>query len=1092
MMDGVSTMDDGSNRLLMQLNVESIAEVKVLVSNYQAEYGRSSGLQITAVTKSGTNRFRGSIYDVERNSDWGPNSKTNNLNGNPKTVSQARDWGYSIGGPIGKPGGTNKIFFYYAHEFEPRTAGNNVNRYRMPTAAERMGDFSATTDQNGAPYPYIKDPNLTGACPAASQAACFTDGGVLGKMPANRLYQTGLNILNMFPLPNCPAECPTYLPTSNFNYEVTRPNEQLLGWQPVIRLDYQPTQSLRATFKFSAWDQRNQVINGSIPGFNDTKMYDPTVHTWAVSTNYTLTPTMFLEATYGRSLNQQTGCSLGLVGGPSFCTSALPMNASASLAGANLSGLPFLFPDATIIEPRYYQYQALNDVQPPIWDGTRISKVPTFAWGNRVSNAPPTIPYPGILNTSETWDLSVNLTKVKGRHTLKAGMYYTHAYKGEPDGAGSSASLGTISFQQDAVGTNPCDTSFGFANAAMGCFSSFQQASKFVEVAYIYYNLEGYLQDNWKVNDKLTLDYGVRLVRVGPAYDRFAQATNFLPEEWASAQAPVMYVPGCVNNANPCSGSNRQAKNPITGQLQGPNSSVNIGALVPGSGNLTNGLFHQNEGPIGKTPYTYPAMGLAPRFGAAYDVTGAQKIVVRGGGGLFFERPSITAFETGSNPPTSSTVTVRYGQLQSLGSAGLTTNGVPALDSVVYESKPPKSFQWNGGVQLALPWAISLDVEYVGQHSWHTNQTVNINAIDFGEAFLPENQDATLPASTTPGATALPQDLLRAYQGYGTINQQWDRGWRTYHSIQWSFQRRFSNGISFGFNDTMGLYDHQNSAARLQHAADGSYTLRADQADADALIGVYDPQTHIMKANFVWDMPDLRSDRPAMRILGYVLNDWQLSGIWTGSTGSTYTVSANYSSGGTSTNLTGSPNYGARVRIVGDPGIGCNGNDVYRQFNTAAFQGPLVGSVGLESGNSYLRGCMSSVLDLSLARSIRLGGGRVIQLRADFFNAPNEGRITGRNTTMNLSNPTDPVTITNLPFDPITGEVLPNRVRPNQAGFRRRQRLPVTAHDTVASAVFVLKVEEVMRVLNRFLTVAACALTVVAVRGAGRCAAQLR
>ena len=70
MMDGVSTMDTGSNSVLLQMNVESIAEVKVLVSNYQAEYGRSSGLQITAVTKSGTNRFRGSVYDVERNSDW--------------------------------------------------------------------------------------------------------------------------------------------------------------------------------------------------------------------------------------------------------------------------------------------------------------------------------------------------------------------------------------------------------------------------------------------------------------------------------------------------------------------------------------------------------------------------------------------------------------------------------------------------------------------------------------------------------------------------------------------------------------------------------------------------------------------------------------------------------------------------------------------------------------------------------------------------------------------------------------------------------------------------------------------------------------
>ena len=75
-MDGVSTMDTGSNRAIIDLNVESIAEVKVLVSNYQAEYGRSSGLQITAVTKSGTNRFRGSLYDVERNSDWNANSRT--------------------------------------------------------------------------------------------------------------------------------------------------------------------------------------------------------------------------------------------------------------------------------------------------------------------------------------------------------------------------------------------------------------------------------------------------------------------------------------------------------------------------------------------------------------------------------------------------------------------------------------------------------------------------------------------------------------------------------------------------------------------------------------------------------------------------------------------------------------------------------------------------------------------------------------------------------------------------------------------------------------------------------------------------------
>ena len=132
-------------------------------------------------------------------------------------------------------------------------------------------------------------------------------------------------------------------------------------------------------------------------------------------------------------------------------------------------------------------------------------------------------------------------------------------------------------------------------------------------------------------------------------------------------------------------------------------------------------------------------------------------------------------------------------------------------------------------------------------------------------------------------------------------------------------------------------------------------------------------------------------------------------------------------------NLTGSPDYGARVRIVGDPGEGCSSNQ-YSQFNTSAFQGPLYNSVGLESGQNYLKGCFTSVLDLAVARNIRLGGGRNIQLRVDMFNAPNQAIITGRQTTMNLTNPNDPVTITN-PNNDANGNPLPNRIRPNQAGF---------------------------------------------------------
>src|SRR6185295_2826511 len=111
MMDGISAMDTGNNGQMLNMNVDSIGEVKILTQGYQAEYGRSSGLQITAVTKGGTNRFRGSVYDVEKNSDWNNNSKVNKLNGDPKTISKSKDWGYSIGGPIGRPGGSNKLFF---------------------------------------------------------------------------------------------------------------------------------------------------------------------------------------------------------------------------------------------------------------------------------------------------------------------------------------------------------------------------------------------------------------------------------------------------------------------------------------------------------------------------------------------------------------------------------------------------------------------------------------------------------------------------------------------------------------------------------------------------------------------------------------------------------------------------------------------------------------------------------------------------------------------------------------------------------------------------------------------------------------------
>ena len=361
-------------------------------------------------------------------------------------------------------------------------------------------------------------------------------------------------------------------------------------------------------------------------------MVHPRIGTEGVTVNYSLSPTTFIEATYGRAGNQLAACGPT----PSFCNNtAVPTNDISNLNNAGLGGLPLLFPDASVLNKDYYAFSILTEANVPFFDGTRILRAPNFSWGNRIvasansMGAPPNINFPGFLNINTTQDVVISLTKVMGRHTLKTGFYNSHSLKRENNVQGAADNFGTLNFANDAVGTNPFDTSFGFANAAIGSFSSYAQASRYVEGNFTYNNTEGYIQDNWKVNNKLTLDYGVRFVHAQPQHDSLLQSGNFLPDKWTQSQAPTLYVAGCVNNANPCTGTNRQAMNPVTGQLLGPNSTLAIGTLVPNTGNLTNGLFQSGQG-IEKTTYTFPMLNVGPRFGMAYDVTGTQRFVVRG------------------------------------------------------------------------------------------------------------------------------------------------------------------------------------------------------------------------------------------------------------------------------------------------------------------------------------------------------------------------------------------------------------------------------------------------------------------------------
>ena len=710
----------------------------------------------------------------------------------------------------------------------------------------------------------------------------------------------------------------------------------------------------------------------------------------------------------------------------------------------SLGALPLLYPKAGVMDERYYGYQIMQAEKPPFWDGTALNLPPIFGWGSRIGAGPVQQRYPGWLNINRTRDVAISLTKVAGRHTIKGGYYLNHSFKAQNTGAGGgdAANLsfqGYVNFGNDT--NNTLDTGFGYANAALGIFTNYTQMSRFIEGSLIYNQTEFYIQDNWKVSNRLTMDYGLRFVNQQPQHDQFQQMSNFFPDKWKAGEAPVLYVAGCSNGAVTCSGNNRNAMDPRTGVILtavgAANTAAAIGTPIAGSGNTLNGIVQAGNG-IAKTNYEWPKLVVGPRFGAAYDLTGDQQWVLRGGFGLFYDRPDgNTVFSTPNNPPIATSQNVFNGQLATLGQA-LSLQPTPTMYVFVYDAKIPAQWQWQVGIQKALPWALAADVTYVGNHGFNRmggfqgGSRQLLNAVDYGTAYLAQKQDPTLGTSAIPGATAYTTNLLRPYRGIGPIEQNAPEFYDTYHSVQANVNRRFRNGFSFGVNYTWGIFFEGNTglAQRFQHAADGSISLRSDEAQWEEMMKTLDPRPHMMMANAVWNIPGTPESKGA--VLGALTNGWQIAGVLTAGSGAAYTLGYSYQNQGANVNITGSPDYGGRVILLDGLGSGCS-SEQGTQFNTSAVRGPGYGSVSMESGRNYLRGCPDKRIDLSIMREIRFGGNRRLEFRAQIFNAFNAVVITNRNMTAQFNNPTS-MSLQNSLFN-ADGSVNQTRLQPRNAGF---------------------------------------------------------
>jgi hypothetical protein len=943
-LNGLGNVDTGNNGdQLATISLDSVQEFKVLTSNYQAEYGRSSGAQISVVTKSGTSQFHGSGYIWHRHEGLNANNWKNNRDNLPRNLFRFNDPGYTIGGPVFIPKIMEKtkerLFFFWSQEFQRQLRPQGRRNGTFPTDLERTGDFSQSVDRDNRPFPYIRDPQSGQACSATAAAGCFNDGGVLGRIPKNRLYAPGMAVLNFYPKPNAISAA-----NVGFNY-ISQIPDSYPRRETLIRGDYNINQKWRMFSHYlhnfdSVTSAYGSFVLGSgapIVPITDARPG----YSLAISATAALSPTLTNETTWGFGKN---------------IIHIDPVNDGLTRAKTGIN-IPLLYPDAV-----------QNDFIPRFaYNGTRIS--------NQIQVGTNNAPFYNFNTTIEYID---NLTKIWRQHVIKAGFYLQRSRKDQTSFANSS---GDINFGDSS--SNPNDTNYGLSNIALGVYSSYNQASGYFTGKYRYTNAEWYVQDQWKVTRRLTLDYGLRFQWIQPQFDAAEQTATFLPERWAAAQAPRLYVPARVNGVN-------VALDTVTNQSF---PTTYLGKIVAGSGNLTNGIAQAGKD-ISKYLMENRGVHYAPRAGFAWDVTGKQSFVLRGGAGIFYDRfQGNEVFDMLTNPPTTFSPTLVNGLLSAIDPKNILVApfGLNAFD---FNGNVPTIYNYSLGVQSKLPFQLVLDTAYVGNQARHQLQRLNLNAIPYGATFLASNADPTKSQTGLLGSGALDADFLRAYRGYGTISLHQFGGTGNYNSLQVSLTRRFVKNLEFGANYTW--------ARALGTSDDRGNFNRVDGLTRIANYGLqsfHRAQTFGMY--YTYDVPSLfRSNR-----VGHMLVDgWQISGNTAFQTGSAFSPGISIS-GVQNQNVTGSYTEGYRLKLIGQPNTGSD--DPYNRLSASAFTIPPVGTIGIDAPRNYLINPGIANFSISLQKEFSYAEKLRIQLRADAFNAFNHTQFSGINSTLNFSSLTN-------------------------------------------------------------------------------------
>jgi hypothetical protein len=966
--DQITTKIDGTINMTMGAqgccvstpNMDMIEEMKVITNGATADMGQVGSTQIMVVTKSGSREFHGSGYYFQRREYLNANSWTNKVNNVQRSRDRVNQAGFTLGGPLFVPkvfnSAKDKLFFFATAELW-KSVSPNITQVTVPTAAERIGDFSQSVNMSDKSAVKLLDPNNV-------------VGGVRQALPNNKIPNSLWNadaraMMNYMPLPNV-----TDISQLQYNFRrVNTPNYSDF-LQRSVKLDYNHSDKWRFYGRFG-WDRPENGTPTGMGSFELDSSGNPIGSQVSSRTgkNGVLNATTIINST---TTNEVV---LGY----------LKAGTHAFLDHVNYTrsslGLLYSLPNMSVMRGTYAPLVAVS--------GTGLTNAPSLgsAW-----------PY---LSASPDYQLTDNFTKVFTSHTFKVGGVYQRDRTDQNRWNGVPTN-GSFSFALDA--NNPGDYNNPFATMLAGNFNTFTQSKSDPEGRYVFNQAEWWVMDTWKVRPNLTVDVGVRfsLYQGGTYYDAKGQSTTFDPRLWDPNKVVKLYGYAAGN----------KAVDPTTGLLY---PSLLRGQIVPGSGNIDNGfsVTGQNGIPTRLMP-DQPVM-LSPRIGIAWQPKFLPKTVIRVGGGMFRNRVNGNqGMDSVVAPPTTRDMVLRYGNMSQVSSALYNTVSPPDLSVRGYtgSGKIPMTLNWNFAIERELPSAVLLTASYVGSISRYLPYADMENEPAYGSAWLPANQDPTVTAKYD-GTTTLPVNFYRPYIGVGTLNIYATGSSSNYNALQVQVQKRLSRKLSYGviysWSKALGVGDSASTA-------NNPFNRRAYNYGRIS----YD-RTQMLTANFVYYLPKFGKngnflDIPGVRL---VLNDWQLSGLVIAQTGTPtqfgYPSYTNDSSN-IAARWTGQPNQGPRP-IVLDWRLAGQTDD-YHQFNTTAVLPANRPSVGLDSGFAYWSNPTTflSSPEITMMKNVRFSkdGRRYVQLRLETYNALNHHDYTGRNLTPNFYSTTD-LRITNLP-----------------------------------------------------------------------------